>query len=170
MNSGIYVIKHNNVIKYVGSTNNLIKRKYNHYYCTRDGNQYEIYNFIRDKGWDNINFELIEEINDTDLLKIKEQEYYEKFKEEGLELWNELSPFVKDKTKAKKEAYKRFYEKNKEEQRQRTKQYRLDNIEKVKKAKQERNKESIQCECGGKYISDHKSRHLKTKKHQLLIN
>jgi len=34
----------------------------------------------------------------------------------------------------------------------------------------ERNKNSIVCECGGKYIHKHKSKHLKTNKHMKFID
>ena len=34
----------------------------------------------------------------------------------------------------------------------------------------EKNKEEINCECGGKYTYYNKNRHIKTKKHQNYIN
>ena len=73
----------------------------------------------------------------------------------------------------KKEYDKEYRENNKDK----IKQYREDNKEMIKLLKKEnyeqnkeiinnKRKEKIICECGGKYTLNHKSTHLKTEKHK----
>ena len=76
---------------------------------------------------------------------------------------------------------KEYYDDNKDEIAANRKQYRANNKERINAKKKQyynNNKEQINakskqkhdCECGGKYITANKSRHMKTKKHQAFIN
>ena len=63
---------------------------------------------------------------------------------------------------------KQYYIDNKEKINQRVKQYRIDNKDRRKQYyidNKEKLQEKHECDCGGKYTNDHKSTHLKTKKH-----
>jgi hypothetical protein len=60
------------------------------------------------------------------------------------------------------EKSKQYYEDNKDKLKERNKKYKLDNANKIK--------EKHTCECGGKYTTDHKTHHLKTKLHQAYLN
>ena len=85
-----------------------------------------------------------------------------------------LNKFVAGRTgkeyrEANKEKIKEYYEANKDK----FKEYREANKEKIKAyqdAYYETNKEKFDCECGGKYIHKTKSKHEKTKMHQLFIS
>ena len=61
---------------------------------------------------------------------------------------------------------KRYYETNLESILEKCKVYRENNKDIIKEKKEEK----FSCECGGKYINSHKSRHLKTKKHLAYID
>ncbi len=57
------------------------------------------------------------------------------------------------------------------------KRYRKNNLELCRKRSREHNqknkdklREKFTCDCGGKYTYEHKSSHIKTKKHQKFIN
>ena len=53
------------------------------------------------------------------------------------------------------------------------KEYRNVNADKIKKYREDnsdKRKQKINCECGGKFTHQHKSDHLKTKKHQQFLN
>tara|TARA_R110002012_G_scaffold42185_2_gene114929 strand:+ start:3283 stop:3747 length:465 start_codon:yes stop_codon:yes gene_type:complete len=72
---------------------------------------------------------------------------------------------------------KEYYQDNKEVLLGKQKVYRDNNKEKIHEYQQEyrnNNKEKFQqkfnCECGGKYTKESKSRHVKTKKHQDYIS
>ena len=68
---------------------------------------------------------------------------------------------------------KEYKETHKNEIKEKMKEYREANKEKFKEYR-ETNKEKLyekfDCECGGKYISQHKTTHNKTQKHQLYIS
>ena len=57
-----------------------------------------------------------------------------------------------------KELILEYYKDNKELILEKRKKYRKDNIEKLK--------EKFKCICGGRYITQHKASHFKTKKHK----
>ncbi len=71
---------------------------------------------------------------------------------------------------------KQWYQDNKDKINEKHKQYRIDNADKIKQYRLD-NKEQIKekknqkhnCECGGRYTSTGKSKHLKTKLHQAFI-
>jgi len=67
--------------------------------------------------------------------------------------------------RTKKEYDKIYRHKNKEKIKERQKEYVEANKEKIN----EQSKKKYDCECGGKYTHQVKSRHLKTKKHQAYI-
>ncbi len=68
---------------------------------------------------------------------------------------------------------KQYYQDNQDKIKEQVKQYRKANKDKIKDKKKEyydKNKnqinEKINCECGGRYTKAHKSRHLKSARHQ----
>tara|TARA_R110000868_G_C10627026_1_gene742839 strand:+ start:168 stop:722 length:555 start_codon:yes stop_codon:yes gene_type:complete len=67
---------------------------------------------------------------------------------------------------------KQYRQDNKEQFKERLKEYYVVNKERFKQYRQD-NKELSQekhnCECGGKYTTEHKSHHLKSEKHKLYI-
>jgi len=69
--------------------------------------------------------------------------------------------YQKNKEKRLKES-KQYYQDNKEKQLKYGKEYRKKNTEKIKSSRSKK----FDCPCGGKYTHKHKSRHLKTAKHQ----
>ena len=62
----------------------------------------------------------------------------------------------------KKEHIQQYYEINKENIQKYKKQYYKDNKDKIN--------QQYNCECGGKYVYNNKSRHFKSQKHQIYIN
>jgi hypothetical protein len=72
------------------------------------------------------------------------------------------------KEKRKKQT-KKYYEENYDAVREKNKKYYEDNKEKILEQQKEKNKyedcEQIQCDCGGKYVTYHKKRHMESKKH-----
>ena len=67
--------------------------------------------------------------------------------------------------KKNKDKLKQHYQKNKEYYKQYREQYYKENKDKIKAYRSKK----ISCDCGGKYISSHKARHEKTKKHMKYI-
>jgi hypothetical protein len=61
---------------------------------------------------------------------------------------------------------KEYYKKNKDQVSQKSKEYR----EKNKELISQKAGEKFDCECGGKYTHHHKTRHLKTNKHQAYLS
>lgn len=59
------------------------------------------------------------------------------------------------------EKHREYYEVNKEQISQRAREYYEVNKEQINQKRSQK----IDCECGGKYTLDHRSRHMKTKKH-----
>lgn len=89
--SGIYKIKNiiNNKI-YIGSSNNIYKRKNEHFSALKNGSHcnahlQRAYNFY---GENNFIFEIIETCNEIDLLKV-EQKYLDKYFDNGISCYNE---------------------------------------------------------------------------------
>jgi hypothetical protein len=72
------------------------------------------------------------------------------------------------KEKRKKQT-KKYYEENYDAVRVRNKDYYEKNKEKIIEQQKQKNKyedcEQIQCDCGGKYVTYHKKRHMESKKH-----
>ena len=96
------------------------------------------------------NAEKIKEYYDNNAEKIKEQrkEYYENNAEKI------------------REQKKEYYDNNAEKIKERHKDYYDNNAEKIK----ERNNTKCECECGGKYTNQNKSKHIKTNKHKKYLN
>ena len=150
---------------YVGSTVNLKNRiKYHKQCCCNEkGDKYNlpIYKYIRENGgWDKWIVAVLECVEDCDRYTLFELE----------QKWiDEIKPSLncrKAPTGLSREEYR--------------KQYRKENIEHIKehdKQRYQKNKEQIKeyrkekhtCPCGGKYITAHRARHLKTKRHQTYI-
>jgi len=66
----------------------------------------------------------------------------------------------------KKKTNKEYHENNKKKLNEYSSKYRQKNKEILNK----KSKEKFNCICGGQYIKAHKSRHLKSKKHQTFLN
>jgi predicted GIY-YIG superfamily endonuclease len=65
---------------------------------------------------------------------------------------------------------KEYYQDNKEKINEKHKDYFKEYKKKWKEDNKEKLNQKFDCECGGKYTNCHKSRHLKSKKHQNFIN
>ncbi|NIQ13077.1 MAG: GIY-YIG nuclease family protein [Candidatus Dadabacteria bacterium] len=160
---------------YVGSTTNFSQRKRTHKSkCNKNYNIY-VYQFIRGHGgWDNWSMIKIEdhECKDGNDLRARERYYIEHLKAE----LNKTIPL-----RTHKEYRKQYYQDNKNKESEQCKQYYLDNSDKIKEQQKQYyldNKEKIKeqqsqkhtCNCGGKYTTQNKSQHLKSKKHQTFIS
>ena len=141
---------------YVGSTTNLSKRTYNHKWHCNNPNSYKyhrhIYNFIRKNGgWINWTVSIIEKYP-----CITKQEAY---KRETFWMKSLNSTLNTINAYTNQNNYNRNYYKN--------------NIDKIRNYR-ERNKDKIKlwkcqkhfCQCGIHDTNGHKSRHLKSFKHQ----
>lgn len=175
---------------YVGHTTDLIKRRHAHKCscCNPDnkGCNLYIYQFIRDNGgWDNWDVIMIEECNlnnHNEALK-KERWWLDELKatlnkyipSRTFEEWNkDYYQKNKDKIKDKNKEYRENNkDKNKDKNKEYNKQWYENNKGKIKEYRENRKdkiKEKNKCECGGCYRYDGKTRHLKTKKHQLYLS
>jgi hypothetical protein len=170
---------------YVGKTKKLIKRVRNHKSsCNNENNKnynLKLYQYIRENGginnWNFIEIEKGEYDNEESALK--ERELIEELNatlnslipSRTLQEWKEL--FNKNYCK---KYYKENIEKIKEYRKDNIEYYKLwnynkyhNNIEKERqrvKDYRDENRESILCECGGKYQLFTKARHFRTKLHQ----
>ena len=135
---------------YIGSTCNTLRQRKDEHKRKSKTKNFKVYNHLNEAGWENVVIILIEKYpcNNFEELRIKEQEYIDKF-----------NPELND--KSAKQTPKQYYEKNKEQINNWNKNYQKENKEQIIKWK----KEMTECECGGKYSNNHKSRHMKTKKH-----
>jgi len=102
--------------------------------------------------------------------KEKIKEYYKEYVEANKEKIKERQKEYVEANKEKiKEYYKEYVEANKEKineyYKEYNKEYRAVNKNKINEQKNKK----YDCECGGKYTHQVKSRHLKTKKHQAYI-
>ena len=84
--------------------------------------------------------------------------------------------YKKDNQEIIKEKNKEYCEDNKEKIKEYQKEYRDNNQEKLieyqkdyREENQEKINEKLTCSCGGCYTFQNKSRHLKSKKHQLYL-
>ena len=101
---------------YVGSTKNYSKRKSNHksncYNKKRPQYNKKAYCFIRaNKGFDNFKFEIIEEFEEYDKIKLRERELFFIDKTWNTNA-NEVRPYSKDDNRLKRA--NRYYKNNKE--------------------------------------------------------
>jgi Mg-chelatase subunit ChlI len=179
-NSVIYKIcckDHNIKDIYIGSTTNMVQRRYVHKSNCNNENKKEhniyVYEFIREHGgWDNWEMVLVDKYPCVDNMELQQRERY--WYDELKPSLNTLKPHRnKEDTK---ESSKKYYEGNKDKIKDKNKKYREENRDKRsenQKRYYEENKErlnkKITCECGGKYTSHHKSTHNKTKKHRLYV-
>jgi hypothetical protein len=141
---------------YVGHTTNFIQRKYSHKICSNNSNKLKIYEVIRNNGgWENWSMIQIEEIscNNFNEACARERHWIETLKAS-------LNKHIPNRT------LKEWYQIHKEQIAEYKKQYREQNKEQMLQQKYLKQN----CECGGKYMEQNKSRHLKTKKHQDYIN
>jgi hypothetical protein len=155
---------------YVGSTINLIKRQSKHNSNYKIGKlNIKLYETARENNIEKIECILLEEIEFDDIgeLRKKEEEYRVKLNAN----LNEKACFQSE--EERKEYYEKkrdeildyhieYYEKNKKE----INEYRRGWYEKNKEKYKEKRSVKFGCDCGGKYISPHKLRHFKSKKHQ----
>ena len=128
---------------YIGST---IER----YLSTRFSKHKKKENRCETKHFIEPKIELLEEYpcETKEKLLWREREWYEK-----TECVNKNRPVI-------------TFEENKERKRKSQYKYREENKERLN----EKAKEKIQCECGGKFLKRHKSTHFKTKKHQSFVS
>ena len=157
---------------YVGSTEDYDRRCGNHISRCNNTNDKDhnlkVYKYIRaNGGWDNF---IIEQIIDCEIEDRYDCElYYFKLFEATL---NDRFPkrsktqYRIDNIKQISEYNKQHRIDNKEHYQQYNKQYNIKNKEKIREHKNQKHN----CECGSKYIHNHKARHLKTTKHQDYIN
>jgi len=175
----IYKIIHNqsNII-YIGSTfNNLKDRFYNHkitfkQYINNNHSEIAIYPYFLKYGIENFKIVLIKEYEVIDKKHLESKE----------QLWiNKLKSINKNNSFSIYKLYQKQYQiKNKDELLKKQKEYNKNNKDKIKVYKKEyykknkdiinkiikeKNKEKINCICGGSYIYSNKKRHEQSKKH-----
>ena len=110
-------------------------------------------------------------------LKVQVKEYYQNNKDKIHEYYNDnkekKKEYYNDNKDKISEYRKEWYQNNKDKLTEQRKEYYQENKDKIKEYR-DNNKEKLQqkfnCECGGKYTYHHKSRHLKSNKHQNYIN
>ena len=143
---------------YVGSTCNLKNRLRVHksdcYNIESKEYNKSLYKYIREYSyWADINVEVLVHLHPK-FNKVErcsfEQEWIDYLKP-TLNVWSSNTGLSKN------EYQKKWHIDNKDK----IKQYRIDNKDKLN--------QKINCECGGKYTSSHKSRHEKSKKHLLYV-
>jgi len=131
--------------KYVGSTSNYLKRLSNHKSNTKlNRHNNKLYKKIRELGgWDNVNKQIIDCYESSDSnLKNEIENYYIKFFNCNLN------------------TYSTIYDKQKE----------LRSKSKYRNKNRHFINQKFKCECGGNYTRTNKARHIKSIKHQKLIN
>ena len=148
-NGLIYILKDKNNKYYIGKTINIIRRIEEHIKNIKnEGNCSS-----RELDIDFI-YEILENNIQNDLLELKEQFWYDRYKEEyGDLLVNKCRPL---------NTIKEWKTQHKPELKIKNKNYREQNKDKIKN---EKNEKCI-CDCGGKYTKSHKALHLKSKKHK----
>jgi hypothetical protein len=145
---------------YIGSTTLFSDRKRKHKSdCNNPNYTYyhlKVYEFIRSNGgFDNWSIIEIEAYNAADKKDLETRERYH------IEL---LKPTLNNNvpTRTRKE----YYENNRSRLLAEQKISKYNNKEKIK----QRENRKVDCDCGSKYTHAHRSRHLKTKKHQFYQN
>ena len=169
-NACIYKIKHNEDYDdeniYIGSTCDIIKRRYNHKtHCNNENNKsynYPIYQYIRENGgWDA--FVLIKihdyKCNSKSELEIEERKMIDMLKPK----LNKQLPTRSQKEwcEDNREKINERYEANKEAIAEKNKEWRKANKDIIA----ERNKQKCKCDiCGAEVTKQHLARHKKSKK------
>ena len=149
---------------YVGSTTDLVRRRYGHKNASSNSNSMNynlyLYRYIRENGgfdnWDVVKIEDYPCDNHEDLHK-RERHYIETLNAK----LNMNIPSRKE-----KEQKKEYYARNRDkliDYGRRTRNYFYNNMK-------ERLKEKVSCDCGGKYTYWNLKQHQKTKKHQDWLN
>ncbi len=178
---------------YVGSTTLTIpRRKAQHHIYFKDENiKWKLYIYWRTVGWENMNFHVIKTgISDKKELKQNEEEAIRLIEKENClntikahcpnyEATRSINSGmgeiekIEKKRKTRRDFYQRhktnpeWHEKQKARQREKMKQNRT-NPEYKQKESERRNAPYI-CECGIQVTIDGKRKHLKTKKHNQLM-
>jgi hypothetical protein len=80
-----------------------------------------------------------------------------------------ISESAKNYKEENKQKAKNYYQENKEKKLNYQKQYYQENKEKILEKKRLRANKKVNCECKGKYTICHKTRHLRSKKHQTYL-
>ena len=101
---------------------------------------------------------VVNKLSSFSIKKLYKKQYYEKNREE---IRNQNKKYYEKNREEILNQNKKHYEKNREEIRNQNKKNYENNRDKIL--------EKFDCECGGKYVYSHKSRHFKTKKHQNYI-
>ena len=156
--------------RYVGSTQNFTRRKHQHKRICETSNL-KIYQVIRENGgWSNWSMIKIEDAECETKLDAgkRERELLEQLGN-GMNTQipgRTIQEWYEDNKGHLAEQQKQYRQKNKEQIAEYHKQYRQENKEQIA----EYSNKKYECECGGKYTHAHKSRHLKSKKHQDYIH
>ena len=184
------LINDNTGLCYVGSTiekylsRRLAKHKGQYKrYLQGCGHYYTSFKVIQNDGY---RIELIEHYPCQSKYELEKRE---RFWIENTDCVNKIIPTRTDKEwrEQNKEHIQKYLEQNKEYIKQRSKDYRARNKEHIKQVRKKyrelnqvkikeyyektkaRQHEKYTCECGGRYTHQHKSTHLKSKKHKLYI-
>ncbi len=152
---------------YVGSTRNMVERKRTHKSCCNnvDNKEYNCkkYETIRaNGGWYNWRIAPLELMKNATKLEAQIRE-----EQLRVELDARLNSIKATRGNITEQEYHQNYRiDNKEHYQQYNKQHYIDNKETIS-AKQ---KQKHNCDCGGKYVHNHKARHFKTTKHKNYIS
>tara|TARA_R110001606_G_scaffold312089_1_gene458840 strand:- start:57 stop:641 length:585 start_codon:yes stop_codon:yes gene_type:complete len=163
---------------YVGSTRDFTTRKSSHKSCCNKPTNKEYntkkYQTIREfGGWDEWRMVVLEILNNVTKLQaeIREEQLRVQIKamlnsqratRGNLSVQDYKKKYREENSDHLKEHEKRYREEHREQKKEYDKEYRENN----KKKKQEK----FDCECGGKYTHNHKSKHFKTKIHKNYLN
>jgi hypothetical protein len=121
---------------------------------------YNLYQVIRaNDGWQNWAMEIIQEVEveSKRAAEIIEEEY-------RVKLNANLNSHRCFQTREERLEYDRERSKNRYEN------HREEQLEKVRKWREEHGSKKCECDCGGKYTLQHKLRHERSKKHQNYLN
>ena len=151
---------------YVGHTTEFTKRKCGHKtscnVITNKSHDYNVYKIIRENGgWDNWSMIEIEKwpCNDGNEARSRERYHYER---NNTTLNSDMPARTDEERKKLNIEYQKEYNTaNQEYIYDRNKTYRINHKEELKEKKGLK----CNCQCGGKYVHNHKFRHLQTKRH-----
>ena len=171
---------------YVGSTTDFTNRKRQHKNNSNNEKcNFKIYQTIRENGgwiaWKMTPLEEYKECQSQIEARIREEEWRVKLNA-NLNIYKAYCS-----KEEKKEYMIQYHQEHKDEEKEYSKKYRQEHKEEEQKYRQECKEElkiylaqyyqnhkeklnaKFECECGGKYIHQGKSRHEKTKKHQTYL-
>jgi hypothetical protein len=182
----IYTIRcltDNNLI-YVGSTINMLAKRFDkHKRDCKIGKKYSLYNYINDDDWSAWYIELYESFECNNRMELERREgevireigtinkniagrthkeYYDEWYKKNTEREKARTKKYREEHIDKvKKNYKEYYENNVEKMKEKSKKYRENNTDKIK----EREKEKVYCEICGSFVNKKGlTRHKKTKK------